>query len=539
MSTLASTTLLSSNGRRSDDGPHSDALLHAGTKRGSKVSYENVLDLDDEQLRGISLSTLLANGAGLFAEHGAVAREDPNGTFALSQQVLTLDYFCSHSWTTSRWLKYIALLVHFNLGRALIACLLVSFSCLFVQLWFREYTPSWSWYEYPINPDMAKGLGPLGAEILIPLVFVVVLCTAHRASPLRSLFLDIACIRQDSDAAKAEGIAALGAVLDRSERMLVLCDANYFSRLWCTFELAAYTKRAGAARIDLLPLHESLVLIGLVADLACFLLVGAVLGGILQSIAPQMMEAENYGAWLPVFMFVIDAPAQFFIILAQVQAYQGHSAVAKLRSFRLADAQCHSDKDREELQQLIAKWFTEQRAGEDDAEDTRRVGHHRFEQFVRHTVAPTLVSSRSHYLQLMLTASIFSVPPIFDTMCSDAFTANHVTGLIAMEAMVFALVVPMKLFIYWHVAGVVLALRERCRCPAVLAYGVGVLLNTCFGIIPLLLMFSLTGPSAIFDPTYRLPDDGLDSTGRKMLATQLGGIFTAIGVCAIAWVFKI
>ena len=122
-----------------------------------------------------------------------------------------------------------------------------------------------------MNIDMASGLGPLGGGNTVPLVFLVVLGTAHRVSPLRSLFLDIACIRQDSDAAKAEGIAALGAVLDRSERMLVLCDANYFSRLWCTFELAAYTKRAGAARIDLLPLHESLVLLGLIADMACFI----------------------------------------------------------------------------------------------------------------------------------------------------------------------------------------------------------------------------------------------------------------------------
>ena len=45
--------------------------------------------------------------------------------------------------------------------------------------------------------------------------------------------------------------------------MLVLCDANYFARLWCTFELAAYTKREGAARIDLLPLHEALVTLSL------------------------------------------------------------------------------------------------------------------------------------------------------------------------------------------------------------------------------------------------------------------------------------
>ena len=96
----------------------------------SRKSYENVLDLDDELVRGISLTSLLAGGARLFERHGAAAREDPTGTFALSQQCDTLDYFCSHSWTTSRYLKYVALLVHFNLGRALIVTQIAMFGCM-------------------------------------------------------------------------------------------------------------------------------------------------------------------------------------------------------------------------------------------------------------------------------------------------------------------------------------------------------------------------------------------------------------------------
>ena len=40
----------------------------------SKSAYENVLDLDEEQLRGISLTALLDGGAALFKDHGAAAR---------------------------------------------------------------------------------------------------------------------------------------------------------------------------------------------------------------------------------------------------------------------------------------------------------------------------------------------------------------------------------------------------------------------------------------------------------------------------------
>ena len=102
----------------------------------------------------------------------------------------------------------------------------------------------------------------------------------------------------------------------------------------------------------------------------------------------------------------------------------------------------------------------------------------------------------------------------------------------------FAFLVPIKLFIFTRSAGVVLALRKRCGCSAFISYGVGVLLNT-FGSIALMLTFFLSGPSVYFDSAYRLPDDGLDLTGRRAVATQVGGILTAIGVCAVAWLFKL
>ena len=36
------------------------------------------------------------------------------------------------------------------------------------------------------------------------------------------------------------GALSLRAYLDRSDRMLVLLDESYFSRLWCVWEVAAF-----------------------------------------------------------------------------------------------------------------------------------------------------------------------------------------------------------------------------------------------------------------------------------------------------------
>ena len=127
---------------------------------------------------------------------------------------------------------------------------------------------------------------------------------------------------------------------------------------------------------------------------------------------------------------------------------------------------------------------------------------------------------------------------MFDILCSDAFTANHAPGVICIMVIGFVLIVPLKLFVFWHSAGVVLTLRNRCGWPAACAYGVGVVLNF-FGALSMVLMFFLAGPTTMFDPAYRLPDDSLDPVGRKMLATQIGGMATAIGICAVTWVFKL
>lgn len=507
-----------------------DGTLPTATSK--RRTFEDVLDLPEEQLRGISLTTLLTACSNLFARHGAAAREDPHGTFALSRQHDSLDYFCSHSWATSRWLKYVALLVHFNLGSALMATMICNCVCANVSLWCPHLVP---WMAYPIQPDNANGLAPLTAEIMLAPVFVTVLCTAHRFFPSRSLFLDIACIRQDSDTAKADGIAALGAVLDRSQRMLVLCDAHYFSRLWCTFELAAYTKREGGARIDLLPLHEPLVTLSLLLDLICFSVFGVVLGA-----AIELFDRDDLAALgqqqeaMPFFVLLLHAPAQLFVVVAQVEACRMRAAVAELRRFKVEEARCHSDADREELLKLIARWF----AGAEADEDARRVGFHRFETYVRHAVAPNVAQSQGFYARLLLAAGVILTAPLFDTICSRAFTPNHLLGALSTATLLVSLAMPFYLLVYAWSARVVLALREKCAWPAALSYSVGVLLNNV-ALVGWMGAWTLAGPTQLFAPDYRLPQqDVLDETGRRLLASNLTTVVTGLAVLAIAAVFK-
>ena len=90
---------------------------HEGPETGHTVqqldeqTLNDVLSLSAEDVRGISLERLLFRNAELFADNGEMARRHPDLVFSFSRQVSTIDYFVSHSWTSSYVLKHIALLM--------------------------------------------------------------------------------------------------------------------------------------------------------------------------------------------------------------------------------------------------------------------------------------------------------------------------------------------------------------------------------------------------------------------------------------------
>eukprot|EP00927_Polykrikos_kofoidii_P083097 TRINITY_DN8429_c0_g1_i11.p1 TRINITY_DN8429_c0_g1~~TRINITY_DN8429_c0_g1_i11.p1 ORF type:complete len:395 (-),score=36.87 TRINITY_DN8429_c0_g1_i11:64-1185(-) len=58
----------------------------------------------------------------------------------------------------------------------------------------------------------------------------------------RLVFLDKICISQVNEKKKLDAVMGIGAFLKASKRMLVMMDSTYTTRLWCIFELAAYSK---------------------------------------------------------------------------------------------------------------------------------------------------------------------------------------------------------------------------------------------------------------------------------------------------------
>eukprot|EP00927_Polykrikos_kofoidii_P083294 TRINITY_DN8499_c0_g1_i3.p1 TRINITY_DN8499_c0_g1~~TRINITY_DN8499_c0_g1_i3.p1 ORF type:complete len:515 (-),score=47.29 TRINITY_DN8499_c0_g1_i3:85-1629(-) len=152
---------------------------------------------------------------------------------ARSRAVKTINQFWSHSWADAGWLKVVILLVECNGLAAGVAGTLAAFvvSALVVA-GALPVMGTISFY------DKEASLTPwsLSAGVLC---FVLTLLFWPSG---QLVFLDTICISQVNTKRQLDGVRSIGAFLKASQSMLVLLDSTYVTRLWCVFEIAAYSK---------------------------------------------------------------------------------------------------------------------------------------------------------------------------------------------------------------------------------------------------------------------------------------------------------
>lgn len=170
--------------------------------------------------------------------------------YSFSRKVHGLDHFLSHDWGTSRFLKVAALLVSFNTVAASIATVVVSILMGAIFAMWGEYLPP-PGQGNPVN--MAR-LGRVSTGLG---TFWIFLCFWQRirrifAGP-KMTFLDTLCIAQHDEAKKKQGIFGLSTFLDRSEHLTILWSRNFFSRLWCTYEVSTFLRHKHEKQVQVMP----------------------------------------------------------------------------------------------------------------------------------------------------------------------------------------------------------------------------------------------------------------------------------------------
>ncbi|CAE8667918.1 unnamed protein product [Polarella glacialis] len=193
--------------------------------------------------RGVSLATVMDFGGRHFKSNVG-----PKDHAALSFPADKYDYFVSHSWRTSRRAKYAALLYHTSLFPAVCAGLAAGILAFALQV--QGILPP---FGLAMRPPPRESLpGSMWCQLMGGCTFFVILVMWARLVELAkstrgtkvSCFLDCLCINQGDAELKQAGIDSIGAYLRNSDSMLVLWAPEYFTRLWCCFELAVFLEKS-------------------------------------------------------------------------------------------------------------------------------------------------------------------------------------------------------------------------------------------------------------------------------------------------------
>lgn len=285
---------------------------HAFSKR-STQSLETPLDAD--LVRGVPLHFCLRGFGRIWKR--SCTRDDYN----LSRKTPVIDHFLSHDWNTSRYLKWMTLLVIFNAGPAACFTLLVSvvlsvFACF-------GYLGAEHLYWLPL---------PGFLTYVLVLLFWQDMRRAFRTPILA--FVDKLCIAQHDMQLKEQGIRGLGSFLASSNTLTVLWSERYFSRLWCTYEVASYLEGERHKAIELIPVKMALLL--LIASIqAC--------SGFLMKYLTWLLDITE---WLQDRVFVelvghggVFLPVALYVALGCMVHY--FQLPQQLRHFRVQDTECH------------------------------------------------------------------------------------------------------------------------------------------------------------------------------------------------------
>merc|ERR1719473_2390283 len=286
---------------------------------------------------------------------------DREQLFERSEVVGSLDAFVSHSWKSRGRYKWAALVFH-ELGivplvAAIVACLMMALqSAAFHIACDSNGNPI---INLPVlRETMVAGLPTVTVAspweyvlgISVALSSAVFLLAMQRR---RYYFVDAACIPQTDRAQKVQAIRHLAGFVALSQRLLVLWDEHYFTRLWCVYELAVFQAVHPNRPVIFLPLQ---------CAAASFVMLGLIFLGINLFAIGWVVVVHVTMPWSSVYSLFVMPPTVWAVhFFGQVAAaFWGASAVFQrillqqtLDSFDVRQAGCSCATDREEIYAAI------------------------------------------------------------------------------------------------------------------------------------------------------------------------------------------
>lgn len=318
-------------------------------------------DLDIESVtRGIHISELLSN-TGLqtvwklwLQGVDGVSRKLIQRLHYTSHPVGSVDIFLSHTWRTKGWLKALQLQLRWCTAPAVLVLLATAFVVGAMQVFEHVPRPDRGWYMLLAfghrEEDLIAGrLAPWNHGLSFVLGGIALLIFPRFPklwwrNPV--VFLDAVCICQHDDRLKRLGIGNLETMLVQSSELHVLWSPAYMKRLWCVYELAAFTQQGKPAAVRFNPVFVEplLLLVGLV-NWVC-IGIYMVASDLLR--LPILVKIGGQG--------VSMLPHILSLHVARLAFRESRAIVEQLSSFDAETADCKVEADRDYVLGRISAW---------------------------------------------------------------------------------------------------------------------------------------------------------------------------------------
>lgn len=364
-------------------------------------------------VRAVSLWRILNRQGRAFGSSEGTAAD-----YELSAPTEEIDYFLSHSWRSTRRAKFLTLWVFFRLPTATAGA--VAFSALAFVLVATGVLPAMTTSEaqWPdVDPNVISEWS-MWCQ-LFSFFGAFLACLGRRCAEELGIarsagcFLDKLCIHQTDCSIKVKGIRALGLFVGRSRKFLVLWSPEYFTRLWCCFELASFLQAEREAsttgrRYDIIfkPLVLGTEVMYTLGVLTMFTTVSRISFPLASSDAPLAVAALVCSV---IFAALVMTPGLFTYTRGRAAMFQ------QLQSFSFADAECFDPRDRTIITRLLTVWHSE---GEDSVAAIAE-----FERKVREDIgslAHTQMSDSFPYSIAVQVSTLAAVGGCLDTLAERA-----------------------------------------------------------------------------------------------------------------------
>ncbi|EER07363.1 hypothetical protein Pmar_PMAR020528 [Perkinsus marinus ATCC 50983] len=288
----------------------------------------------DDALRGVPLSDVAARWLIFRGSKGT------SSTYNLSHPVSHLDLFISHSWAANAFWKHLSLVTAYYIYIAYIALLILSIS-LSIMVYFLPSRREFVAFYVEIGGLMVVCFG-VAFGYIFPRLF--------RKDQV--VFLDKCCISQTDIELKNIGIHHISSFLSRSDGLVILWSTDYFSRLWCVFELASFLRTHEPGRVTFISIIQTKfsTLVALCEAAILVTMTSIDLSAVskqIESFTPLIL----YLSLEAVVTIIISTIVCFIFVPAKANLQ------AQINNFTVASAQCTLQEDRAFIRESIAKWY--------------------------------------------------------------------------------------------------------------------------------------------------------------------------------------